>query len=80
VVKKYTKKERKKIEGRMMSFSAKIESDLHSLHNYLTAANIRNKIKHPLFMAFRFKDCFKIYMNHDFEKLKVFFFPKGFLA
>lgn len=31
--------------------------------NYLSAANIRYKVKHPLFLAIRFSGCFSIYYN-----------------
>lgn len=33
------------------------------LFNYLTAPNIRHKVKHPLFLAVRFSSAFKIFFN-----------------
>lgn len=61
----------------------KIENDIEGLLNYLTAPNIRhkvkylykikkiililifyqNQVKHLLFLAFKFSNCFKIYYN-----------------
>ncbi|CAD8194753.1 unnamed protein product [Paramecium octaurelia] len=40
---------------------APIENNENGLHNYLTAPNIRNKIKHPLFLALKFSKCMTIY-------------------
>ncbi|CAK83809.1 unnamed protein product (macronuclear) [Paramecium tetraurelia] len=40
---------------------APIENNENGLHNYLTAPNIRNKIKHPLFLALKFSKCMAIY-------------------
>jgi hypothetical protein len=34
-----------------------IENSLDGLRNYLSALNIRNKCKHPLFLALRFDSC-----------------------
>lgn len=43
--------------------SVKIKDNLEGLENYLTAANIRKKVKHPLFLALKFPSCFKIYLE-----------------
>lgn len=47
-----------------------IKNDSEGFYNYLTAPNIRHKVKHPLFLAIRFSNCASIYYNT--EK-----FPKG---
>ncbi|CAD8057953.1 unnamed protein product [Paramecium sonneborni] len=46
---------------------APIENNENGLHNYLTAPNIRNKIKHPVFLALKFSRCFNIYYQGNFE-------------
>ncbi|CAD8144003.1 unnamed protein product [Paramecium octaurelia] len=46
---------------------APIENNENGLHNYLTAPNIRNKIKHPLFMALKFSRCLNIYYQNNLE-------------
>lgn len=46
---------------------APIENNENGLHNYLTAPNIRNKIKHPLFMALKFSKCLNIYHQNILE-------------
>lgn len=38
-----------------------IKNNFIGLYNYLTAPNIRNKTKHPLFLAIKFQACFEIY-------------------
>ncbi|CAD8149972.1 unnamed protein product [Paramecium pentaurelia] len=42
---------------------APIDNNENGLHNYLTAPNIRNKIKHPFFLALKFSRCFSIYYS-----------------
>ncbi|KAM3137742.1 hypothetical protein pb186bvf_010162 [Paramecium bursaria] len=44
---------------------APIENNETGLHNYLTAPNIRNKIKHPLFLAIKFSKCIQIYHQRE---------------
>jgi len=45
-----------------------IEDNLGGLCHYFTAPNIRNKIKHPIFLTFRFSSCVKLYYNVDLVK------------
>lgn len=40
-----------------------ISNDGSGLYNYLTAPNIRHKVKHPLFLSVRFSSAFKVYFN-----------------
>lgn len=40
-----------------------IENNDEGLYNYLTAPNIRHKVKHPLFLSVRFSSAFKIFFN-----------------
>lgn len=40
-----------------------ISNNGHGLYNYLTAPNIRHKVKHPLFLSVRFSNAFKIFYN-----------------
>lgn len=47
------------------SKTIKIEDSIEGLENYLTAANIRSKIKHPLFLALKFPSCFRIYLEKE---------------
>lgn len=64
------KKERKKSKNRN-PVTRVIDNSLRGLHDYLTAPNIRNKVKHPLFLAMKFDYCFSIFANHDFATLNV---------
>ena len=40
-----------------------IENNFKGLYDYLTASNIRHKVKHPLFLFFKFYDCVKLFYN-----------------
>lgn len=40
-----------------------ISNDIEGLIQYFTAANIRNKVKHPLFLGIRFNGCIKLYVS-----------------
>ncbi len=40
-----------------------IVDSIDGLNDYLTAANIRSKAKHPLFLAMRFKNCLTLYIT-----------------
>lgn len=40
-----------------------IANDFSGLCSYLTAPNIRNKIRHPLFLTLRFNSCISLYYN-----------------
>ncbi len=41
----------------------KITNDIYGLINYFSAPNIRNKIRHPLFLALKFSECVSIFVN-----------------
>jgi hypothetical protein len=43
--------------------SLKIPNDFEGLLDYLTAHNIKNKIKHPVFLAEMFSSCVKLFFN-----------------
>ncbi len=43
-----------------------ILNDFDGLFNYLTAPNIRHKVKHPLFLAIKFSKCVKLLYNNDY--------------
>ena len=43
------------------SIQEEITNDITGLTNYFTAPNIRNKVKHPLFLAQAFYNCVKLY-------------------
>ena len=60
----------KKFKGGLKSTNKclPINEDLSSLYNYITAANIRKKVKNPIFLAFRFPECFHLYYSSP-EKL-----------
>ena len=40
-----------------------IDNSMEGLRNYLSALNIRNKCKHPLFLAFRFNACVSLHYD-----------------
>jgi hypothetical protein len=40
-----------------------IKNDPEGFYNYITAPNIRHKVKHPVFLAIKFSNCVKIYYN-----------------
>jgi len=42
-----------------------ISNDFDGLFNYLTAPNIRHKVKHPLFLCIKFSNCIKLYYNTE---------------
>jgi len=41
----------------------RIDNDLEGFLNYLTAPNIRHKVKHPLFLTIRFSSSVQIFYN-----------------
>ena len=43
----------------------KITSDIFGLMNYFSAPNIRNKIRHPLFLALKFPEAVKLFFNQS---------------
>lgn len=42
-----------------------INNSLEGFISYFTAPNIRNKVKHPLYLAYKFDQCVKLYYNLD---------------
>ena len=40
-----------------------MNNDAEGFYNYLTAPNIRHKVKHPVFLAIRFSSCVEIFVN-----------------
>ncbi len=42
-----------------------IDNSIVGLNNYLTAPNIRNKIRHPCFLAIKFSSCVTLYYNRE---------------
>ena len=68
--KKFVKKVAKK-GSKTGKYNREVDNSLNGLHDYLTAANIRNKVKHLLFLAMRFTNCFEIYCSEGFDKLTV---------
>lgn len=57
--KAYTKRENKK----KTDTEIKILNDTEGLFNYLTAPNIRHKVKHPVFLCLKFSNCVKLFIN-----------------
>jgi hypothetical protein len=57
--KAFIKRENKKKNDQQI----KILNSLEGLFNYLTAPNIRHKVKHPLFLALKFSNCSKLLFN-----------------
>ena len=47
------------------SVHQEIDNDIAGFTNYFTAPNIRNKVKHPLFLAYRFSSCVMLFFNQD---------------
>jgi hypothetical protein len=47
----------------MMHHEEKISNDIIGLVNYFSAPNIRNKIRHPIFLALKFNEAVKLYYN-----------------
>ncbi len=45
-----------------------IKNDPEGFYNYITAPNIRHKVKHPVFLAIKFSSCVRIYYNSKFVK------------
>jgi len=56
---------KKKVRNETLSVYKDIKEDLEGLYNYLTAPNIRMKVKHPLYIAMRFPDAFQIFMSSN---------------
>jgi hypothetical protein len=54
---------RKKKEAE--SIHVEISNDISGFTNYFTAPNIRNKVKHPIFLAYKFSNCVSLYYNSD---------------
>jgi len=48
-----------------------IDDSMEGLYNYLTASNIKNKIKHPVFLAIKFPQTLRLFYNSvSFEENK----------
>ena len=58
--KEFIKRENKK----KSDLEININDDKEGLFNYLTAPNIRHKVKHPLFMAIKFSVSCQLYYNN----------------
>ena len=58
-------KKKKKINDDISGQPQKITEDLDGLISYYTAPNIRNKIKHPFFLAIRFNKCASLFYNKN---------------
>ena len=71
VTQKFCKKVSKKDSSCRQGYIRDIDNSLWGLHDYLTAANIRNKSKHLLFLAMRFTKCLEIYIDNKFNELTV---------
>jgi len=59
----YMKKEKKNLQ----IIENHIENSLKGLYDYLTAPNIRDKVKNPLFLAMKFPACVRLF--YDSEKI-----------
>jgi len=46
-----------------------IENSLGGLSQYFTAPNIRNKVKHPVFLAAKFSNCVRLFYNANLMKI-----------
>ena len=46
-----------------------IENSLGGLSQYFTAPNIRNKVKHPVFLAAKFSNCVRLFCNVNLLKM-----------
>lgn len=42
-----------------------VSNNIEGLINYLSAANLRKKVKHPLFLALKFSNCFSILLPEE---------------
>ena len=45
-----------------------ITNSLEGLINYFSAPNIRHKVKHPLFLCYKFSSCIKLFINSNVFK------------
>ena len=55
----------KRENKRKNDIEIQILNDFEGLFNYLTAPNIRHKVKHPLFLHLKFSNCVQLYVNND---------------
>lgn len=51
-----------------------ISNNFQGLYDYLTSTNIKDKIKHPLFLCVHFSSCVKLYYNKKLISENVFKF------
>ena len=47
------------------SQSELIDNSVKGFYNYFSAPNIRNKVKHPLFLAVKFSACISLYFDSE---------------
>ena len=47
----------------MLTHEEKITGDIVGLVNYFSAPNIRNKVRHPIFLALKFPEAVKLFYN-----------------
>ena len=75
--KKFVKRETKKKE----SIEEDIKNSIDGLYSYLTAPNIRHKVKHPIFLCVKFSNCISLYynVNEVTEENVNFFFLFAFI-
>ena len=67
--KDYMKKDKK--NSRIVE--SPIENNLKGLYDYLTAPNIRDKVKNPLFLSIKFNNCVTLYYDREkLEKVHIF--------
>ncbi|CAK60163.1 unnamed protein product (macronuclear) [Paramecium tetraurelia] len=58
----------KRENAKQNSKFSQIDKSLQGFINYYTSPNIRNKIKHPLFMVMKFPKCVKLFFGANFIK------------
>jgi hypothetical protein len=60
-----TKKHIKRKKNVTEKIQEEITSNIEGFNNYFTAPNIRNKVKHPIFLASKFHSNIKLLFNQD---------------
>lgn len=53
----------KRENKRKSDHDTRIDNDFDGLLNYLTAPNIRHKVKHPIFLTIRFSQSIRLFYN-----------------
>lgn len=54
---------KREAKGRNTEGELEIENNIDGLFNYLTAPNIRHKVKHPIFLLIKFSDTVSLFFN-----------------